>query len=95
MRARNVAYKGPQTSQDLVLIGRDEISIAASKDYILHIDDAEELKATKGYRGGASDLLFGDLKKRFVTRTEKHSNGIWEFVVPVERGFGEAWELVE
>ena len=81
----------------MVLIGRDEISIAAPKDYFLRINDMEELKGTKGYRDHASDLHFGDLKNRFVTRKMKleDGGGGWESVVSVERGIGMAWELVE
>ena len=77
------------------MIGRDEISIAAPKGYILHINDTGDLKATKRYQG-ETDLLFGDLKKRFITRAEKQVNGeIWEYVEAIERGSGEAWELVD
>lgn len=79
------------------MIGKDEISIAASKDYFLRINDMEELKGTKAYRDHASDLLFGDLKNRFITRKMERENGGWgwESVVSVERGIGMAWELVE
>ena len=79
-------------------IGSDKISITASKDYTLRIgDDAEELKATKIHLGGTSDLLFDDLKNRFVTRAEKREYGgaTFEYVVPVERSLGEGWELVD
>lgn len=83
--------------KDLVIIGKDEISIAASKDYTLRINDAEELQAAKVYQLTTSDILFrfDDLKNRFVARAEKQESdeAIWESVVPVERGYGEAWEL--
>lgn len=86
---------GFQVPEDFVMIGKDEISITAPMDYTLHIDGARSLKATTGYQGGA-DLLFNDLKNRFITRAEKQVNGeVWEYVVPVERGLGEAWELVD
>jgi len=77
------------------MIGTDEISIAAPKDHVLHINDAEDLVATKGFQG-ETDLLFGDLKKRFIIRVERQVNGeVWEYVESVERGIGEPWELVE
>ena len=85
----------PQIPRDFVMIGRDEISIVAPKGYILHASDDEDLKATKDYQG-ETDLLFEDLKNRFITRAEKQVNGeIWEYVESVERGLGEAWELVD
>ena len=81
--------------ENFVMIGKDEISIAAPKGYTVHIDNAGDLKATKGYQD-ETDLLFGDLKKRFITRAEKQVNGeVWEYVESVERGVGEVWELVE
>jgi len=84
-----------QVPENFVMIGRDEISITARKDYAVHISDAEDLKATKGYQGG-TDLLLADLKDRFIARSEKQVNGeIWEYVESVERGSGEAWELVD
>ena len=77
------------------MIARDEVSIAALKGYILHVNDGGDLKATKGYQS-ETDLRFGDLKKRFITRAEKQVNGeIWEYVESVERGVGEPWELVD
>ena len=77
------------------MIGRDGISITARKGYIVHVNDAEELKATKGYQVG-TDILLDDLKDRFIARAEKQVNGeIWEYVESVERGSGEAWELVD
>ena len=81
--------------EDFVMIGKDEISIIAPKGHIVYIDGAGDLKATKGYQGEI-DLLFGDLKKRFITRAEKQVNGeVWEYLESVERGMGEIWELVE
>ena len=81
--------------EDFVMIGKDEISVTALKGYILHSDDAGDLKATKGYQG-ETDLLFGDLKNRFITRVERQVNGeVLEYVESVERGVGEIWELVE
>ena len=81
------------------MIGSDEISIAASKDYTLHINDAGELKATKIALGGTgSDLRFDDLKNRFGTDWKGNGDVIprvSEYIVPVERGLGEAWELVD
>lgn len=77
------------------MIGKDEISIAALKDYRVHIDDEENLKVTKGYQG-ETDLVFDDLKNRFVTQAEKQVNGeVWEYVVAVERSAGETWGLVD
>jgi len=77
------------------MIGKDKISITAPTEYTLHINDARELKVTTEYQGG-TDLLFNDLKNRFITRAKKQVNGeIWEYVVPVERGLGEVWELVD
>ena len=81
------------------MIGSDEISIAASKDYTLRINDEEDLKATKVYQIATTENLlfrFDDLKSRFVARAEKQEEGelICEYVVPVERGLGEGWELV-
>ena len=91
VRVRN----NPEVPEDFVMIGKDEISIAAPKGYTVHIDDTGDLKATKGYQGEI-DLLFGDLKKRFITRAEKQVNGeVWEYLESVERGMGEIWELVE
>ena len=85
---------GPQIPSNFVMIDRDGISIVAPKGYILHASDEEDLKATKGYQG-ETNLVFGDLKDRFITRAEKQVNGeIWEYVESVERGLGEAWELV-
>jgi len=84
-----------QVPEDFVMIGTDKISISAPKDHILHINDAEDLVGTKGYQG-ETDLLFSDLKKRFITRAERQVNGeVWEYVESVERGVGEPWELVE
>ena len=92
LRVRNPA--NCQTPRDFVLIGQDEISIAAQKDYILHISDTEDLVETEGYQDEI-DFLFSDLNDRFVARAEKQVNGeIWEYVESVERGLGEAWELV-
>lgn len=87
---------GSQVS-DIIMIGKDEISIAASKDYMLRINDGEELKADLGYPSGpGADLLFSDLKNRFISRVENQENGsAWECVVLAERGLGMAWELVD
>ena len=94
VRVCNLA-DGFQVPENFVMIGNDEISIAAPMNYTVHINDAGELKATTGYLGGM-DLLFNDLKNRFITRARKQINGeIWEYVVPVERGLGEGWELVD
>jgi len=84
-----------QVPEGFVMIGKDEISITAPMDYALHIDDAKGLRATTGYQG-RTEVLFNDLKNRFITRAEKQANGeIWEYVVPVGRGLGEAWELID
>ena len=73
--------------------GKDEISTTTSKDYALRTNDAEVLKVGLGYKSSPSpDLPFGGLRNRFVTRLGKQENGD---VVPVERGFGEAWELAD
>ena len=91
VRVRNLAA----VPDDFIMIGKDEISIVASKGYTVYINDAGDLKAAKGYQDEI-DLLFGDLKKRFVIRAEKQVNGeVWEYVESVERGVGEPWELVE
>ena len=55
-----------QAQKDLVMIDKDKISITACKDYTVHISDTEDLKATTGYQG-KTDLLFGDLKDRFIS----------------------------
>ena len=84
----------PEVPEDFVMIAKDEISIAAPKGYSVHINDAGDLQATKGYQGEI-DFLFGDLKNRFVTRVERQVNGeVWEHVESAERGVGEPWELV-
>lgn len=79
------------------MIGRDKISITAPEDYVVHINDGQDLKGIpKGYQGKTPDLLFDDLKDRFITRADKRYNGeILEYAVAVEKGFGEAWELVD
>ena len=95
IRARNAADENSQEAGEFVMIGKDEISIAALKDYRVHIDDEENLKVTKGYQG-ETDLVFDDLKNRFVTQAEKQVNGeVWEYVVAVERSAGETWGLVD
>ena len=72
------------------MIVKDEISIAAPKGYSVRINDAGNLQATKGYQGGIN-LLFGDLKNRFVTRVERQVNGeVWEYVESAVRGIGES-----
>ena len=79
------------------MIGADEVSIAISREYTLRIEDGGVLKATRVPHAAASDplFLFDDLKNRFASQTKKQANGeIWEHVKPMERGFGEAWELV-
>ena len=94
VRVRNLAddFSVPE---NFVMIARDEISIVTLRDYTIHINDAGDLKATKGYQG-KTDLLFGDLKHRFISRVEKQVNGeVWEYVESVERGVGEIWDLVE
>ena len=84
-----------QVPENFVMIGKDEISITAPMDYTVHVNDAGNLRVTKGYQGG-TDLLFGNLKNRFITRAEKQINGeIWEYVVPVTAGLGESWELID
>ena len=94
VQARNLSVKDSKPQKDLVLIGRDEISIAASREYTLRIEDEGVLKATRVHH--AADFLFGDLKNRFVSHTKKLASGeVWEYVKPVERGLGEAWELVD
>ena len=99
VQVRNLICKNFQPPKDLVIIGSDEISIAASKGYMLRINDEKDLKATKVYQiATTEDLLFrfDDLKNRFVARAEKQEEGepICEYVVPVQRGLGEGWELV-
>ena len=94
VRVRNLAddFSVPE---NFVMIARDEISIVTLRDYTIHINDAGDLTATKGYQG-KTDLLFGDLKHRFISRVEKQVNGeVWEYVESVERGVGEIWDLVE
>ena len=77
------------------MIGRDKIAVAAPEDYAVHINAAQDLKATRAFQGRAPDLLFDDLKDKFITRAEKQVNGeIWEYVELVAKGLGEAWELV-
>ncbi|KAI9459273.1 hypothetical protein HD554DRAFT_1679648 [Boletus coccyginus] len=95
IRARIAANQNHHAPKNFVMIGSDDIYILASKDYTLRINDEEDLKATKNQ--GTSDLLFSDLKDRFLSRTEKQekSGMIYEYVVPVERGLGQAWELVD
>ena len=84
-----------QVQKDLVMIDKDKISITACKDYTVHISDTEDLKATTGYQG-KTDLLFSDLKNRFISHAEKQVNGeIWEYVESVEKGSGKTWELVD
>ena len=85
---------------DFVMIGADQISIAASDDHGLNFNDRNMLKAAKGYESLSSVILFGDLKDRFVTRrtrVETKTAGmlIREYVARVEKGQGEAWELVD
>lgn len=76
------------------MIGKDEISITA-KRYNVYISDVEDLKVIKGHQG-ETELLFGDLKNRFLTCVERQVNGeVWEYIETVERGEGEVWELVE
>ena len=75
--------------EDFVMIGKDEVLIIAPKRYIVHVNDPGDLKAVKGYQGEI-DLLFSDLKKRFITCVEKQVNGeVWEYVKSVERGMSE------
>ena len=82
-------------SKELVMIGRDKIAIAAPGDYTVHINAVQDLKATRAFQGRALDLLFDDLRDKFITRAEKQVNGeIWEYVELVAKGLGEAWELV-
>ena len=63
-----------QVPESFVMIGRDEISITARKGYTVHVSDAEDLKAAKGYQGG-TNILLDDLKVRFVARAENVS--VW------------------
>ncbi|KAI9571064.1 hypothetical protein HD554DRAFT_2238915 [Boletus coccyginus] len=95
MCAHVTANQNHHVPKDFVMIGSDDIYILAFKDYILHINDEEDLKVTKNQ--GTSDLLFSDLKDRFLSKTEKQENGgmIYEYVVLVERGLKQAWELVD
>ena len=97
VQARNLSIRDFQPPKDFVLIGSDEISIAASREYALRVEDGGVLKATRVHH--AADLsplfLFDDLKNRFASRTKKQANGeICEYVKPVERGLSKAWELV-
>ncbi|KAI9568773.1 hypothetical protein HD554DRAFT_2021588, partial [Boletus coccyginus] len=95
IRARIAANQSLHAPRGFVMIGSDDIHILASKDYTLRINDEEDLKATKNQE--TSDLLFSDLKDRFLSRAEAQGNRgvIYEYVVPVERGLGQAWELVD
>ena len=93
--ALNATQGDMEEAEDFIMIGKDEISITAPKGCILHINDEDDLKATNGYEG-RTGLLFRDLKNRFITQVEKQVSGeVWECVVAVERGTGEAWELVD
>ena len=100
IRIRNVAGQPVPDNGDFVMIREDEISIAASDDHGLNFKDRNMLKAERGYESLTSVILFGDLKGRFVTRrtrVETKTAGmlIREYVARVEKGQGEAWELVD
>jgi len=95
IQACNVTNSDLDAPGDFVMIGRDEVTIRASRGYTLHTNEAGELKALTGHQEG-THLLFRNLKDSFITRAKKQVNGeIWEYVVPVERGLGEGWEPVD
>ena len=99
IRVRNVADEYVPNNGNFVMIGADGVSIAASHDYGLNFNDKNVLKAVRGYESLTSVILFDDLKNRFVTRGMRVETTtgvvIREYVARVEKGQGEAWELVD
>jgi len=87
------APSAPQdSSQNTIMIRADQITIAPDNEYILQITDNNELKAVK--TSVTQDIVFGDIRGRFAVTAKRLSDGVVvEYVVPVDRGTGEVWEL--